>query len=101
MPNIPREYLGIPIDKVIHFIMFVPFVALSYLSFDFLRGKGVKPVFIVLAMILVGALFAVATEVGQSLTSYRSGDPRDFLADSIGLAFSTLITAIIIPFTKK
>ena len=47
-----------------------------------------------------GALMAVATELGQSLTTYRSGDAWDFAADAAGLGVA-LVCVLIIIFTNK
>ena len=34
-PDIPRTIFGIPIDKCVHFAMFLPFPILGTLAFDF------------------------------------------------------------------
>ena len=34
------------------------------------------------------------TEIGQSFTTYRSGDPMDFLADFTALASTSVITLL-------
>ena len=77
MHSVPRTILGIPSDKVVHFCMFFPFPILAFLAFD---------------TFVVGILLALGTEWGQAhLTRYRSGDTRDFLADSLALVLGTLI----------
>lgn len=81
--------MGIPTDKVVHFAMFLPFVILGYPACDFLaigHRRG-----IIILVFLAGLLVALATEKGQSLTSYRSGDPLDLAADVTGLVTGAVI----------
>ena len=37
---------------------------------------------------------ALKAEIGQSFTTYRSGDPMDFLADFTALASTSVITLL-------
>ena len=37
--DVPKSLLGIPMDKIVHFLMFFPFPVLTYLAFDRYRGK--------------------------------------------------------------
>ena len=41
------------------------------------------------------AVIAGGTELGQGLTDYRSADPKDFLADGIGLAVGAIVALIL------
>lgn len=82
LPEVGRSFLGIPADKVAHFIMFLPWPALAWLAFP--RNRGIVAIFI------LGCVFAALTEAGQSLTSYREGDTLDLLADILGLAVGSL-----------
>ena len=77
--SFPGYTLGIPTDKIVHFIMFLPFPLLCWLLIFF--GAG--------------CLLAAGTELGQTLIAYRAGDPGDFLADGIAIAFSTVIALIL------
>jgi VanZ family protein len=96
MPDVPREFLGIPIDKIVHFAMFFPFPILAFLAFDRFTGKWWVSLLFTLGTFLTGALIAAGTEVGQArLTSYRSGDPKDYLADLLALGISSLIVLTI------
>ena len=101
LPNVQNEFFGIPTDKLVHFVMFLPFVFLCYLSFDHLARKPLHAFLLVTACLLAGALMAVATEDGQSLTSYRTGDMMDFVADAAGLAVSTIFLIAILIFIKR
>ena len=94
--DVPRSFLGIPTDKVVHFLMFLPFPILAYLAFGRHREKWWSSVLWIFAAFLIGALLAGGTEIGQaSLTTYRSGDPTDFLADLIALATGSVIVLAI------
>lgn len=101
MPDIQKEILGIPTDKVVHFIMFLPFVTLCFMAFSFLGKSFRSKLWLVLPVLLAGILFAIGIEIGQSLTSYRTGDSMDFVADALGLCVSTIITIILVFLKKK
>ena len=90
--EIPREFLGIPMDKIAHFLMFFPLPFLAFLAFDRYTERFWSSVLWTSVTFVAGCLFAAATEIGQALlTSYRSGDPTDFWADLIAIALGSLI----------
>ena len=92
IPELPKSFFGIPIDKIAHFIMFLPFVILSYTSFA-PEGKGIGRKIAVLAiLLLLGCIFAFSTEKLQAMTAYRSYEIMDMVADATGLACGSLIT---------
>ena len=69
-------------------------------------ATAVRIVLILLAVLAVAAMglgVAAATEVGQSFTGYRSGDPKDFRADALAVGISSLIifTATLIKTLKS
>ena len=37
--DVPKYLWGIPTDKIVHFLMFLPFPVLAYLAFDRYPGK--------------------------------------------------------------
>lgn len=89
-------FMGIPMDKVLHFIMFLPFPVLASMSLlDLNRGKAANLVTLVVIAI-TGIGIAYATEAIQSQLGYRSYDMKDLYADSIGICTGALATAIII-----
>ncbi|MCF0177492.1 MAG: VanZ family protein [Bacteroidales bacterium] len=92
MPQIQLNFLGIPKDKIFHFVMFFPFAFITCKSLgkSYLRHKML--VFII--VLIIGFLFAAATEMGQGLTTYRSRDIADFYADAIGLIAGSLLLLI-------
>lgn len=92
MHSVPRTILGIPSDKVVHFCMFFPFPILAFLAFDQYTDTVRQSLLFSGITFVVGILLALGTEWGQAhLTRYRSGDTRDFLADSLALVLGTLI----------
>ncbi|MBR1926668.1 MAG: VanZ family protein [Bacteroidales bacterium] len=101
LPKVQRHVLGIQTDKVVHFIMFLPFVFLGYLSFASITKKRSGAALLAFAVFLVGILMAVATEKAQSLTTYRSGDVMDFVADAGGLALAFLCVLALILLRKR
>ena len=96
LPKVSRSILGIPTDKVVHFIMFFPFAFLCFASFDYLAGKKWKALLLMAVVFIVGLIVATLTEAGQSLTSYRTADPLDFKADAMALGVASLIITVII-----
>ena len=96
MPDVKRCYWGIPTDKIVHFLMFLPFPLLAYFAFDRYTEKFWPSVLWTGVAFLAGILLATGTEVGQALlTTYRSGDPSDFRADLIALGVSSLLVFIL------
>ncbi len=94
VPNLTRAWLGIPNDKILHFLMFLPFPILMYLSFGHKRKNPWRAMPGVIGIFIIGCLIAAGTEVGQSFLSYRSCDPTDFVADSLALLISSLTVFI-------
>lgn len=95
-----KTFLGIPIDKVLHFLMFLPYPILSSLSF-INRGTGTfKNMVILLILIVLGIGISYSTEAIQAQTGYRSYDLEDFYADMVGIAAGTVFTTAYIAYTK-
>lgn len=98
---IQPQLLGIPTDKIAHFLMFLPFPVLAFFAFDKYSENFWSSAGYSFLTFLAGALLAAGTELGQAfLTDYRSGDPADFRADLIGLAAGTL-AIFILDFRKQ
>ena len=91
-PDIPRSFLGIPMDKLVHFLMFFPFPILAFLAFDQYTNSIPASLAFFGITLLVGCLLAVGTEWGQStFTDYRCGDRKDLLADFLALGISSVL----------
>ncbi len=95
MSEISKTFLGIPTDKLVHFLMFFPFPFLVFLAIDKYTTKPWHSALFAILTFIAGCLLAGASEIGQSLTSYRECDIKDFLADALSLAVSSLIVFII------
>ena len=94
-PSVPWTLLGIPSDKLVHFCMFFPFPILAFLAFDKYTETPRSTFLFSGITFLVGVALAFGTEWGQAhLTTYRSGDPLDWVADVSALFISTLIVII-------
>ncbi|MBO7192562.1 MAG: VanZ family protein [Bacteroidales bacterium] len=94
-----QTFLGIPIDKILHFLMFLPYPILAGLSFMNGRIGLVRNLIILTAIIITGIGVSYGTEVIQSHTEYRSYEINDFYADLTGIATGSLLTAAYITYT--
>ena len=94
-PDVPKSLMGIPADKLVHFCMFFPFPILAFLAFD-KYTETPKSTFLFSGIPWVtGLLLAYATEWGQAhMTTWRSGDPLDLLADGIAITLATVVVII-------
>ena len=94
--DVPKELWGLPLDKIVHFLMFFPFPILACLAFDRFTEKPWRSVFWATVSFLAGTALAACTELVQSRLAYRSGDPADFKADAIALFAGSLFILIVI-----
>lgn len=92
LSSIPRLFLGIPTDKIVHFCMFFPFPILAYLAYDKLTDTPLKAFAALLSICAFGAIFAGLTEIGQSLLPYRYEDISDFRADCLAIGIAGVLT---------
>ena len=88
IPDMQQSLLGIPTDKIAHFLMFLPFPILAYLAYDHLTNKVWSAILFAVATFIIGALLAYGTEYVQGKLPYRSMDINDFKADALALAIS-------------
>ena len=95
MPDIQKTVLGLEQDKIVHFLMFLPFPFLSYFAIGKNPSGPWKAIGAVLLIFLAGCLIAAGTELGQGFFPYRSTDAKDFLADACALALGSLAVFII------
>ena len=95
LPDMSKPIWGIPQDKLIHFVMFLPFPILVMFTRRRRPASRWKAVWLTLLCLAIGVVIAGATEIGQGMTLHRDRNPYDFLADVWGLAFSSLIVLAI------
>ena len=95
LSSVPKIFLGIPTDKIVHFCMFFPFPILAYLAYDKLTDTPLKAFAALLSICAIGAIVAGLTEIGQSLLPYRYEDISDFRADCLAIVLAGILTFII------
>lgn len=100
LPQVELDFFGIPMDKVVHFIMFLPFSILAYMTFWPADAGRIRKLAVLLVILIFGAGMAVATEKIQAMTGYRSGDIMDFAADMTGILAGAALTALFILLKK-
>lgn len=94
MPDVSVVWWGIPADKAAHFLMFIPFVPLSYLTFRNKRSSFCKKTMLLTCMLAIGSALAYLTEIIQGSLKYRSYEVMDLQYDGYGLLLGFLIIAI-------
>ena len=96
-PDIPRSVWGIPIDKCIHFLMFLPFPILGTLAFDFRSWWRA----LALSMLMANVVAFLFERLQSVLTSHRITDAKDLNANLLGITLGLLIAIVIGLFCKK
>ena len=95
-----KTFLGLPIDKVLHFLMFLPYPVLSGLAFINREQKLSAVISIMLILAITGTGVAYGTEMIQSQIGYRSYEIADFHADMTGIAAGIILAASYIAYTR-
>lgn len=95
IPVLRQFVFGIPTDKVIHFIMFLPYPFLAYISFCPDRKGVLTHMLALIAIIAVGAAMSMGVERLQ-IAAGRNYDIKDFYANIAGMAAGAAITLIFI-----
>ena len=91
-PELPQYFLGIPMDKLAHFLMFFAYPVVGWLMLTYNKTIKMRQGFIFPVLLITGLLFAAFTEIAQGLlTTYREPDNMDFIADAIGIISSILL----------
>ena len=92
MSSVAKHFLGIESDKVVHFLMFLPFPILFYMAFGWRTRNPWHSVLLSLAILALGSFIAAGTELVQDLIPYRASDIADFKADFLALCISSAVT---------
>ena len=95
-----KTFLGIPIDKALHFLMFLPYPILAspiFIGRDCSMACGI---IIIAVLALTGAGIAYGTELIQAQTGYRSYEIGDFQADITGIMAGSLSAAAYLTYTR-
>lgn len=93
LPPVELDFFGIPTDKIAHFLMFLPFPVLAYMTFGPSDAGRLRKLVVLLVIIIFGAGMSLATEKIQAMTGYRTEDMKDFLSDMTGIAAGAIVTA--------
>ena len=91
LPDVPKTFLGIPMDKIVHFCMFFPFPILAFFAYDKLTETPLQALAALLCICAFGGIFAGLTEIIQGSLPYRSQDIHDFGADLLSIGISGLL----------
>ena len=94
LPEVPKTFLGIPMDKIVHFCMFFPFPILAFFAYDKLTETPLQALAALLCICAFGGIFAGLTEIIQGSLPYRSQDVRDFNADLLSIGISGLLVFV-------
>lgn len=96
--DIPTYLWGVRIDRVVHFLMFLPYPILAIPVFNLSRKNSELKIIRCILIIISGIVFAAATELIQNyLLAARDGDIIDFKADLLGLATGLVLFFILCP----
>ena len=86
-----KTFLGIQMDKVIHFLMYLPYPALAFWAFYPEKNEG----HFLLIVLLIGIAYSGAVEIMQALfTDDRSAEWGDLLANSLGMAAGAVTVSL-------
>lgn len=96
IPQFPESWLGIPADKVGHFLMFSPFPLLGMLTLESDGMSTSRKLLLLAVLVAVGFGTATGTEQIQALLEYRTSDNTDLMADGIGLCFGAICSILYI-----
>ncbi len=94
LPEVRPDIFGIPIDKIVHFLMFFPFPIVAYEAFKPKYHKLHIHITVLIILYAVGVGLAIGTEHIQGMLGYRSEDINDFYYDMAGMGCATLIMII-------
>ena len=97
-PDLPRTILGFPIDKVVHFLMFLPLPVAGAIAFDFRSWWRTLALTTLLANVLAFSL----ENLQSRLTATRVTDPADLCANLLGITVGLLLAVVIgLAFRKR
>ena len=98
LSTMPQQFIGIDSDKVLHFLMFLPFPLLFYMAFHWKTRNARHCLLLALGILAIGILVAAGTEFIQYFIPYRDSEFKDLLADIAALCLSS---ALILPIDLK
>ena len=99
--DLSTEWIGLPKDKVVHFLLFFPMPVMTYLAFPKLRNTPRRYLRFSIIVFICSIAFGAMTEAVQWLTGYRQCDWGDLLADCCGIAAAIAVLQIYEAFIKN
>lgn len=85
-PELPKYFLGIPMDKIAHFLMYFAYPVVGWLMLNYNKNIKIGQKYVFSCIIISGLAFAAFTETAQGLfTTYRESDPLDFVSNVLGV----------------
>lgn len=100
IPSIELTFFGLPIDKVAHFLMFLPFPLLAFKAFEPADCRSGRRILLLLGITAAGTALAAFTEFIQGYLSYRSEEASDLISDYMGLGTGLIIVIIYLIFRR-
>jgi len=98
--DLNSKIFGIAKDKIAHFLMFLPYPAIAFLSIGKPTQKPWQSAVRIILIFLAGCIIAAGTEIIQSFIPERVPDVKDFLSDGIAMAICS-IGVLIADISKK
>ena len=98
-PQVKEWSFFIPVDKLVHFSMFIPLPIMFYASVGRRKGSLKRIYLRIILILLISCIIAGSTELLQGLSPNRSTDFYDFIADTVGIAFSCLLLVLYLKLT--
>ena len=94
-PELPKYFLGIPMDKLAHFLMYFAYPIVCWLMLTYNKRIKINHKYLFSTILITGLTFAAFTETAQGLlTTYRDADPMDFVANILGIFSASLLMRI-------
>ena len=102
LPEVQRSFLGIPADKIAHFMMFFPLPVIAFFAFGKKNEKKMGPVVAsIVSITAFSCILAGITEIIQGSLPYRSEDINDFKADCLAIIIAGLAILVYCIIIKK
>ncbi|MBP5539069.1 MAG: VanZ family protein [Bacteroidales bacterium] len=93
-----KTFLGIQMDKVFHFLLYLPYPALAFWAFYPKKNAGR----FLLIVLLIGIAYSGAVEIMQALfTDNRSAEWGDLLANTLGMAAGAMAVSPALLFLRR
>jgi len=93
--DLGKYFLGIRLDRYIHFTMFFPYPFVAWLFLNYSRMANTFSKYAYPTILISGLFFATLAEASQEmLTLYRDTDPFDFVANLTGISVGTLLVCV-------